>query len=692
MIGAACSSTPASRDPTEVGDRDPAYPEPSIERRDAQPGRSNTVDVTLADVGLEPGSLDRSVDPCVDFYQYACGGWLRDNAIPGDRARWDRTAEIEAHNRTVIRVLLEEASKGIAADPGTRKLGDFYASCMDIAAIERSGVKALKPLIAKIAAVNDAKTWLAAVIELHRIGVAVAWSVAVRPDLVAPSTNVVYLDAGELGLPDCDYYLAPSLATKLEGYRRHVAKMLGLIGVSAPRAELAANDVIAIERELAKLTKSAAAKRDVRLSYHPSDPQKLANQVTSVEWKQYWKGLGVAPGAKLIVSTPAWFEQLDRIRAAFKPKQWASYFAYHLAANRAFGLPAAFDAEALELQKILTGVEIPTDRHARCVESSQSALGELIGQHYVTKHFSDGSKQAVGKLVDAILDVTAAELGGLNWMEPETKQRAHAKLTRVIRMIGFPETWRAYPFEVKREDFAGNRLRADAFEIRRRFAKAGTPVDRNEWHANAFAVSASYLASSNTLVVPAGILQPPLFGQDRSIAANLGGIGAVIGHELIHALDDQGAQFDGNGTLAEWWRDPDRRAFAERGACIADAYSTFEVLPGKRIDGQLTRTEAVADLGGVKLAFKAYRRLRAAATSRYVADGLDEDQQFFVAVGQALCTHDRPSELERRLTVDPHAPPRFRVYGALRNFPEFASAFRCAPGTPMRPGKTCAVW
>ncbi|MGE0870514.1 MAG: M13 family metallopeptidase [Kofleriaceae bacterium] len=688
LLGVACSAAPPARDPAAHKDDDAAAASAVAERQEHHPAGSAMV-VTLADVGLEGGSLDRTVDPCTDFYRYACGGWLRENTIPGDRVRWGRLTEIDAHNRGAIRVLLEEAAKGIAADPGTRKLGDFYASCMDTAAIERAGLTAIKPIIAKIAAVKDARTWLAAVVELHRIGVSVTWRATVRADLTAPDRNVVYLDAGALGLPNRDYYVATSFAPKLDGYRAHVVRMLGLLGVSPARAELAAGDVIAIERELAKLT---ATTTDTRDSYRTSDVRTLANQVTSIEWAAYWKGLGVAPGTKLVIAVPAWFEQLDRIRAAFRPRQWASYFAYHLAASRSFELPAAFDSEAFELDKLLTGVERPPERHTRCVEVTQAALGELIGQHYITKHFSEGSRQAAGALVDAIVDVAAAELDQLDWMTPQTKQRARAKLARVVKMIGFPDSWRTYPFEVKREDFAGNRLRADAFELRRVLALAGTVVDRSAWQLNAFAVTASYSASSNAIVVPAGILQPPLFGQDRSIAANLGGIGAVIGHELIHALDDQGARFDGDGRLSSWWTDADRMAYEQRGSCVARAYSGFEVLPGHRIDGALTRAENIADLAGVKLAFKAYRRLRASATSHYVADGLDEDQQFFVAVAQAWCTHERADEIARRLAADPHAPPRFRVFGALRNTPELATAFRCSAGTAMRPSTTCSVW
>ena len=398
------------------------------------------------------------------------------------------------------------------------------------------------------------------------------------------------------------------------------------------------------------------------------------------------------PSTKLILETPRFFAALDQVRAKFTYPQWASYFTYHLVADAAFALPRTFDEESFELAKVLTGVEKQQDRSTRCIDATAGALGELLGQQYVARYFPDSSKQAATLVVDAIVRVMGDELGKLDWMADGTKAIAQAKLGKVARMIGFPDTWRSYDFDVRRDDFAGNRIRAAASETRRTLRKAGRPVDRAEWQMNTFAVDASYEPTANTTALPAGILQAPFFGQDRSVAANLGGIGMVIGHELTHGFDDQGAQFDGEGNLASWWQQDDATRFADKGSCVADMYSAFEAMPKGFVNGRLTLGENIADLGGVKLAFKAYRALREDAAKVYVADGYTEDQQFFIAVGQAWCSMDRPAEVQRRLTVDPHAPPKFRVYGALRNFQEFAKAFNCAPGTPMRPAKTCSVW
>ncbi len=656
----------------------------------ATPIAANAVKVTLADVGLEASSLDRTADPCLDFYQFACGGWLANNQIPGDRARWGRFSEIEEKNNTATRGILEEAAKGIGGDAVAKKLGDFYASCMDESTIDRVGIAPIKPFLDKTTKVKDAKSWMATLTELHRLNMWVAFRSHAMADLKDSTTNVLYIDTAGLGLPDRDYYVKPDFKDKVDAYKAHVARMFTAANIADPQT--AAADVLAIETELAKLTKTKTEARDVTAAYNPTDVVGLAKRTKSIDWKPYWKTLGIEPGKKIVLGTPKFFDAFDALRAKFKFPQWGNYFTYHLLIRTSFWLPKAFDAEAFELDKVLTGVEKQKDRSKRCIEATEQALGEVLGLQYVTKYFPATSKKQVTGYVDALVKVMGEEIAKLPWMSESTRQIAVGKLAKVVRMIGYPDKWRTYDYEVKRDDFAGNMLRSRAFETKRILTRVGRPVDRAEWSMNTYTVNAYYRSTANNTALPAGILQPPFFGPDRSVAANLGGIGMVIGHELTHGFDDQGAQFDADGNLKNWWQKDDEASFTKRTSCVADQYSGFEALPKQFVQGKLTLGENVADLGGVKMAFKAYRSLRKDADKVYVADGFDEDQQFFLAVGQAWCTKDRQAEVQRRLTVDPHSPPKFRVYGALRNLPEFAQAFKCAPGTPMHPANTCNVW
>ena len=648
--------------------------------------------ITLADAGLEADSLDRKADPCVDFFQFACGGWLAKHPIPDDRSSWSRFAEIDDSTETVLRAILEDAAAGKlgTGEPAT-KVGAFYGSCMDEAAIEKKGTKAIKPLLTRAGKVRDAKTWFAMVLELQKLGVNAVWSVATESDFANSTQNALWLESGGLSLPDRDYYTEAKFKDKVDAFRAHLVRMFGLLGKKPAQAAAAADAVIAIETQLASVTKTGVERRDIPGMYNPKKIAELSGLTASIDWKAYFKGLGIDPGPQVIVASPKFFQALDGLRKATKPAAWQAYFTYQLISSSAFAVGKKYDDEMFALRQALTGVKQPRERYKRCIDATTGAMPEYVGQPYVERAFPGESKQAAIDLVDAIFASMDDRLGKLDWMTATTQAAARDKLKKLARMIGYPDKWMTYDFAVKRDDFVGNAMRADTFETRRQLAKAGKPYDRNEWLMGAYEVNAYYNPAANNTALPAGILQPPFFGVKRSVAANLGGIGMVIGHELTHGFDDQGAQFDAEGNMKDWWLPADKTAFEAKGKCVAKQYSTFEVLPGQFVNGDLTLGENIADLGGVKMAFYAYRALRSTARPA-VADGFTEDQQFFLGAGQAWCGKYRKEEQQNRLTTDVHSPAKFRVYGAMRNLPEFATAFNCAAGTPMKPANSCAVW
>lgn len=614
----ACSgkaAPPATPAPAPIANPYPTKPTgPAVAALSNAPG----VKVTLADVGLEQSALDRTADPCVDFYQFACGGWIA-NAQGADRDRWGRVEEALDRNRAALKALLEEAAKGL--DAGTKKLGDFYASCMDEATAERSGLALAKPLLDKVRA---AKSWPNALGELHANGIWVVWRASTAPDPKDSTTHALYLDAAPRELNKDD-----------------VAQLLSRAGIAKP--EVAAADVVAIESELARIARGDSAPLELKKS-------------KTVDWKAYAKRLGVEPGKRAIAPAKL-LPAIDRVKTKFKAAQWTSYFTFHV-----------LDTVALGLGKV------DGDRSAHCLDATALALGDLLGAQFAAKYVPGTAKQAATQLVDALAQAVADELARVDWLTDATRPAALAKHAKVTRLVGFPERWKTYDVEIKRDDFVGNVLRTNAAAGKRILARWGKPVDRTEWDVPVLAGEPSYDAMTSTATLPAGALQPPFFGPDRAVAANLGGLAMTYGRTLVKPFGDDIAKL------------------GERTKCVETQYGGFEAQPKAYVNGKLTLAANIADGGGVKMAFKAYRALRKDAAKVYVADGYTEDQQFFIAVGQASCTRDKPAEVTKRLASDPHAPPKFRVYGSLRNLKEFSEAFSCAPGTPMNPATSCSVW
>ncbi len=649
------------------------------------------VDVSLAAVGLEAETLDRRVDPCVDFYQFACGGWLARAELPPDASRWGRFAEVDARNRVVLRQILDDA-RAPDGDPATRSLGAFYASCLDEAAIERAGLTGVQPLLDLAGQITDRASLGRAIAAFHRHGILAGFGIFIDADRADARLHALYVDAGGLGLPDRDYYLSDELAPARTAYRRSLEQVFGLLGWSAAAARQGAADVLAIETALAHLTRSAVERRDDAAMYHPMTVAELQASSSGFDWSSYLTAIGNPGLDRVVVTTPAFTEGLDALMTSMRPAQWSAYLIAHLVLGTASALPRRFDDVQFELTRALTGVAERAPRWQRCVDATAAAMPEALGQAFVARRLPGDARPRARATFAALVAALDASLAGLGWMSDATKRAARHKLSQLRFLVGHPDRWPTTDVEVVADRYAANLLATNAVAVTRDAGRAGRAVDRDEWLMPAWKVSAYYNPSANQAALPAGILTPPFFGAERSIAANLGSLGMVVGHELTHGFDDTGAEYDAEGRLANWWQPADRAHFHAQTQCLAAQFSTFEALPGAFVNGALTNGENIADAGGVKLAFAAYRALRADATTVQRAEGFTEDQQFFIAMGQIWCMQDRPEETRRRLTNDPHAPPRLRVLGALRNFRAFAEAFQCAPGTPMNPPDICTVW
>jgi putative endopeptidase len=654
------------------------------------------VPVSLQAVGLDASALDRSADPCRDFYQFACGGWLQKAEIPPDKPRWLRSFnEIHERNEADLRRILEAAAQEPGSDPVLQKIGSFYGACMDEPGIERAGLKPIQPLLAKARAVGgDSRSITNLLTELHRVGIWALFDISAEQDFKDATRYIAYLDQNGLGLPDRDYYLnedAKSKELRIQ-YQAHVARMLRLSGMAQAAAGAAALQILKLETELAKISKTRVERRDPKGLYNKVDRAGLEKTAPRVDWKSYFAGLGRPDISDINLTSVPFFEGMNALMDSVKPGEWRNYFQWHVLRATAHSLPKAFVDESFSMEQALTGQKEQRARWKRCVQSADIALGELVAQPFVKERFSGASKPAAERMVREISEAFGRELSKLSWMDDATRRRAEDKRNSMAFLIGYPDKWRRYDFDVTKTAHAQNAMAAQRFELSRQLRKIGQPVDRAEWEMTPPTVNAYYTPLKNQMVFPAGILQPPFYSVGASVAVNLGAMGMVVGHELTHGFDDQGSQFDDEGNLTDWWSSRVKSQFVAKTSCVDSQYSAYEALPGVRVNGKLTLGENIADMGGVKLAFQAYRAIRAAAPETTVADGFTEDQQFFLATGQIWCSKYRDEYARMATQVDPHSPPRFRVNGSLANLPQFAEAFACKPGTPMSPKTACAVW
>lgn len=639
--------------------------------------------------------MDEAADPCVDFYRYACGQWLDETPMPADQPRYGRFHELRDANKEAMRTILEAAVADPNAEGERAKLGRFYASCMDEAAAEAAGLTGLQPLLAKIDAARTPAAIMTVVAELQQVGAEALFRVDVEPDYDDPTVNIVQLAQGGLGLSDRSYYLdeGPEADALRQAYLEHVALVLEAAGSND--GARAAQQVLALETELARATTPRDQMRDPERRRNPMKRAALAKLTPGLAWDAWFSAAGGADVEALNVAPPGYFEGMARAWAKAKAPTRRAYLRWHLLHAMAQDLPARIADAHFELyDKRIQGQQAPAPRWRHCVEVTDRALGHALGRQFVEQHFSGDSKAIAADMIARVEQAFADALPQLSWMDDATRTRALEKMHAIVNKVGYPAKWREYGALAVGSDHVGNVLLGRRFEWRRQAAQIGQPVDADRWEMTPPTVNAYYNPSGNEMVFPAGILQPPFFDGQRPMSMNFGGVGMVMGHELSHGFDDSGRKFDGKGRLTQWWGADVVERFEQRASCVEQLYGGYEVQPGVPLNGKLTLGENIADLGGIRQAHGAYLAWakQHGGDAAPVVEGLTNEQLLFVSYGQIWCTHATP-EAERALVLtDPHSHARYRVNGPLSSYPEFWEVFSCDPGTPMHPEQICEVW
>jgi len=643
---------------------------------------------------LDVTAMDRSVDPCVDFFAYSCGGWLKKNPIPPDQSSWNTYSKMQDENLGRLRGILEVTS---APDPKRnavdQKIGDYYASCTDEKAIDDKGAAPLKPALERIAKINS-KAEIADV-AASMIDDDILFHFESIQDFRDANQVIANADQGGLGLPDRDYYTkddAKSVELRKQ-YLAHVQKMFELLGDRPEIATAEAQTVMRIETALAKGSMTRVERRDPKALDHRMTRTELEGISPEFHWSAYFTKVQLPSLPSLNVSAPNFFKAMNEELAKESLADWKTYLRWHLVHADAPFLSTPFVNENFAFYgKVLRGQDEIKPRWKRCTEGVDDDLGEALGQAYVAKYFSPQAKQQALKIVKEIQAAMEEDITALPWMAPATKQQALAKLHGMANKIGYPDKWRDYSkLEIVRGDELGNVERARKFEFDRQLGKIGKPVDRGEWGMTPPTVNAYYNPQMNDINFPAGVLQPPAFDPNSDAAPNYGDTGGTVGHELTHGFDDEGRQFDAQGNLRDWWTEEDGKEFVKRASCVSNQYSTYTIVDDIKINGKLTLGEDVADLGGLLLAYVAWKDDTKGQTLEPI-EGLTPDQRFFVGYGQSWCGHTRDETKRLRATVDPHSPEKYRTNGVVSNMPEFQQAFHCKADSPMVNQNRCRVW
>ena len=647
-------------------------------------------------IRFSPDLIDKTVDPCTDFYAYACGKWSVQNPIPPDRSSWGRFNELQERGEYIVRDILEKAAVERPGRTATeQKIGDYYATCMDESAIDKAGTKPLDAELASIAALRSKKELTSEIVRLHREGTDVLFNFDSGPDFKNASQIIAQLDQGGLGMPDRDYYFkddAKSVELRAK-YIAHMQKIFELLGDAPDKAAAQAKVVMEIETGLAKNAFDQTTRRDPQKVYHKMSDKDLAALNSTFDWNAYFEGVGAPKFDSLNVVEPEFVKGMQGVLDAHSLDEWKIYLRWHLVHESVTMLPAAFVNENFEFfSKTLQGTKQLRPRWKRCVGYENGDLGEAIGQIYVQENFPADSKARMLALVNALEKALGQDIQSLPWMGDETKKQALVKLAAITNRIGYPDKWRDYSsLEIVRGDALGNSQRSNRFDFQRRMDKIGKPLDKRNWPYPPMTVNASYSPNENNVTFPAAILQPPFFDNQADDAMNFGAIGAGIGHELTHGFDDEGSQFDAEGNLRDWWTADDKKKFEERTSCIRDEYGSFVAVDDVKMNGQLTLGENTADNGGLRIAYMALMNTLAGKDPAPI-DGFTTQQRYFLGWANVWC-QNQTDALKRMLAgIDPHSQGKYRVNGTVKNMPEFREAFHCAANAAMVNQNACRVW
>jgi putative endopeptidase len=650
--------------------------------------------------GFDLASIDRNASACQDFNQFANGGWMEKNVIPAAYSRWGRFELLGEQNNEQLHTILESlaAKKNLKPGSNEQKVADYYSSCMDESAVEGQGAKPLEPELARIAAIKDLGGVEDEIARLHVHRIPALFGFGAAQDYKNSSSVIAQAVQGGLGLPDRDYYTKQdekSQKTRDE-YTHHVARTFQLLGADADSADKDARTVLSVETKLAENSSTRVELRNPEKRYNPMTKAELIAMTPHFDWGLYFRAINLPEVDKINVGQPAYFKAIDNLLTTIPIEDWKTYLRWHLVNAASNTLSSKFVEESFNFNgKFLNGTQEQLPRWKRCVASTDRALGEALGQLYIERTFTPQSKARAQEMVKNLIAALRDDLSTLSWMSDDTRKRAIAKLDAFVRKIGYPDKWRSYEaLQISRGAYYNNAVSVGEFENKRNLGKIGKPVDKTEWGMTPPTVNAYYNASMNEIVFPAGILQPPFFDAKADDAFNYGGIGAVIGHEMTHGFDDSGAKFDADGNLVMWWTPDDFKKFNARTDCVVSQFDSFVVEPGLNQNGKLVVGESVADLGGLTVAYAAYKKSLEGKPKPPTIAGFTPEQRFFLGWAQVWAQNIRPEAARQRVATDPHPLGRFRVNGPLSNMPAFAEAFQCKLGDAMvrPPDKRCQIW